>query len=154
MGILYRSRGLAIVGGVQGMVQAIPAGFSLTFAMVARPGVSATAIAWGENLQRRPESTARLTLADDPLSQRLTYLTDGGSMHNFCDFYPLCAKAKKGCAPHLMHTALDSLARYHTNLSLPVGLYQLDPFWSHQQVSLRSASPLYACVHACNYVTM
>ena len=82
-----------ITGGVQGMVASLPANYSLTFATLAQPGVTAALIAWGDYLQQSHLS-ARLSLADDILSRKLHYMTDGGSALNYCDYCaPTACKA-------------------------------------------------------------
>ena len=35
----------------------------------------------------------KLTLVDDILNRQIHYVTDGGSLLNFCDYWPGCVKA-------------------------------------------------------------
>ena len=133
VGILAR-RGERVVGGAQGMVNRLPAGYTLRFALAgSAEGVTAAALAWGSYLQRAHSTIrkARLTLEDDVLSRRLHYVTDGGAAENYCDYWPACINSTSACTP--MHATLTALQADHARLDLGVSLYHLDPFWwSHE----------------------
>ena len=103
VGILSRDAE-RLIGGVQGMVQSLPANFSLAFATLAQRGVAAASIAWGAYLLQSHQS-ARLSLADDVLSAKLHYMTDGGSALCYCDFCAPTAKARAPVHAARAHTA-------------------------------------------------
>ena len=138
VGVLSRS-GTRLVAGAQGMVQALPPGYELRFALAGGTGVGVTAAAyaWGRVLRRShgaAPTAAKLSLADDVLSRALHYETDGGAAENYCDYWPMCTNASSPqwpCEP--MGRTLARLDAYHRSLSLSVSLYHNDPFWwSHE----------------------
>lgn len=124
-----------LVAGHQGMLSHLPAGRGTRFALIARKGVTAAMVAFGAHLQRaRAQTRRRLTLVEDVLSSRLHYVTDGGSLLNYCDYWPRCVNDTiGGCIP--MHDTLEDVRAYHVGLGLGVSLYHLDPFWWSQEPS-------------------
>jgi len=70
---------------------------------------------------------SKLSLADDELSRVLHYVTDGGSLLNYCDYWPGCVKSLGGCKP--MAETLTEVSAYHKSIDLKVGVYHVDPFW-------------------------
>ena len=80
------------------------------------------------SLLRKAHNTAqtKLTLADDPLSRQLHYVNDGGSLLNYCDYWPQCVNSKskqfpdgpEGCTP--MAFTINKASRYHKSLGLNV----------------------------------
>lgn len=81
--------GSRVVAGIQGMVQSVPAGYEVRFALVgSSEGITASTMAYG-SLLRKAHGTAqtKLTLADDPLSRQLHFVNDGGSLLNYCDYW-------------------------------------------------------------------
>ena len=75
-------------------------------------------------LLRKAHRTAhtKLTLADDVLSSQLHYVNDGGSLLNYCDYWPQCLKSTSrqfptgpvGCTP--MAFTLQQASAYHKSL--------------------------------------
>ena len=77
VGVLTRRAG-RLVCGAQGMVTSLPPRYSLQFVLLGRVGITHAMAAWGDHLQRGHSTAAtKLTLADDELSDKLSYLTDG-----------------------------------------------------------------------------
>jgi hypothetical protein len=64
------------------------------------------------------------------LSRSLHYVSDGGALQNYCDYWPSCMSSTAGCVP--MEQTLEALREYHADLRLNVSLYHLDPFWWSQ----------------------
>ena len=136
VGILHNGPGGKLIGGAQGMIPRLPADYELRFALVSRIGVTAAALSYGSHVKSAGEAAAadrKLTLADDVLSSRLHYVTDGGALENYCDYWPACthSNGSRACVP--MHTTLAALKAYHAKLALNVSLYHLDPFWWSQE---------------------
>lgn len=119
--------GNRMVGGVQGMVVAIEANYSLRFALVGRSnGVTSGIMAYGAFLkQSHGTAAAKLRLPADPLSRQLHYVTDGGSLLNYCDYWPKCTASH--CVP--MGQTLQAAHKYHRALGLNVSVYHVDPYW-------------------------
>ena len=120
------------------MVTELPPRYTLRFALVgAGDGVTSAMYAYG-SLLRRAHGTARtkLPLAKDPLSRQLHYVTDGGSLLNYCDYYPQCESWHNrsqwpggpiGCTPQ--SETLRAASAYHKSLKLNVSVYHVDPYW-------------------------
>ena len=101
--------GSRLVAGVQGMVSQLPPSYTVRFALVGTDdGVTAGMMKYGALLRTaHGTSASKLTLADDPLSRQLHYVNDGGSLLNYCDYWPQCVHSKArqfpdgptGCTP-------------------------------------------------------
>ena len=53
------------------------------------------------------------------MSRQLHYVSDGGSLLNYCDYWPQCAQTKPAtCVP--MATTLKAAAAYHKHIGLNV----------------------------------
>jgi hypothetical protein len=52
-------------------------------------------------------------------------VTDGGSLLNYCDYWPKCVNASGGCIPQ-GRTLVDA-HEYHRKLGLNVSVYHVDP---------------------------
>ena len=85
-------------------------------------------MAYGAALKKaHGTAQSKLTLADDVLNRQLHYVTDGGSLLNYCDYWPQCANSSHGCTP--MASTLEAAAAYHQSIGLEVGVYHVDPYW-------------------------
>ena len=87
------------------MVQELPANYSLRFALVgSNEGVAASLASYGNLLKtaHRTDET-RLTLADDMLTRQLHFVNDGGSLLNYCDYWPQCAANTCRRTPAVSH---------------------------------------------------
>lgn len=119
-----------LVAGVQGMVREVPSNYSLTFALYGSTnGITAAMSGYGAMLQRRHDtSESKLPLSSDPLSRQLHYVTDGGSLLNYCDYWPHCVNSTTrqfpdgptGCTP--MSVTLKKVSSYHKRIGLNVSL--------------------------------
>ena len=130
--------GNRLIAGAQGFVQELPPNYRLSFALVGREdGVTSAMYAYG-SLLREAHNTAqtKLPLATDPLSRQLHYVTDGGSLLNYCDYYPQCINWTNrsqwpggpiGCTPQ--SETLRAASAYHKSLNLNVSVYHVDPYW-------------------------
>ena len=121
-----------VVGGVQGMITALPPLYEVRFALVGRGnGVTSAMLAYGSKLRRAHgtrAAAAKLRLAADPLSRQLHYVTDGGSLLNYCDYWPQCSKTSPpSCVPQ--GETLRAAAAYHRAIGLNVSVYHVDPYW-------------------------
>eukprot|EP00912_Choanoflagellata_sp_UC4_P000323 UC4_evm4s197 len=120
-------------GGIQGMVTHIPKGFQVRFILCGRykDGVTSAMFTWGSILQKIHGTVeTKLRLSSDPLSRQLHYVTDGGSLLNYCDYWPKCVNTNS-CIP--MAETLISVSSYHKKIGLNVSVYHVDPFWfSHE----------------------
>ncbi|CAE8598043.1 unnamed protein product, partial [Polarella glacialis] len=118
-----------LAAGVQGLIQQMPANYTLRFALLGRPeGITAAMFTYGAFVQK-VFNTARtkLSLAADVLSRQLHYVTDGGSLLNYCDYWPECLNSTEGCKPEA--EVLKAAGEYHQSIGLSVGAYHVDPFW-------------------------
>ena len=129
-GVMVRTQGTRLVAGAHGMLRSLPAGYTLGFALRARSdGVTGAMLAFGALLRRlaaetEPILSRKLNLGNDVLSRQLHYVTDGGSLLNYCDYWPGCVNDTKApCRPE-GRTLLD-LAAYHRSLALGVGVYHV-----------------------------
>jgi hypothetical protein len=151
VGILSRV-GHRLVAGAQGMITELPPHYSLRFALVGRgDGVTSGMMAYGAMLRKAHDMAAtKLSLADDPLSRQLHFVSDGGSLLNYCDYWPQCVNSSKhqfadgpaGCTP--MSFTLDKASNYHKSLGLNVSVYHVDPFWSSHSYSQTATQGLVA----------
>jgi hypothetical protein len=100
-------------------------------------GVTSGMMAYGAMLRKaHGTQNTKLSLADDPLSRQLHYVNDGGSLLNYCDYWPQCMNTSTkqfpdgpvGCTP--MSFTLEKASAYHKSLGLNVSVYHVDPFWS------------------------
>merc|ERR1712232_190041 len=80
-----RAADSALVAGAHGYIANIPPGWSLSVLFSARRGINAAVHAWGEATRARYHRE-RLTLDDDPLSKKLSYVQDDGGFYCFCEF--------------------------------------------------------------------
>ena len=99
-----------LVGGAQGMVTELPPNYTLRFALVGRAdGVTSAMYAYGA-LLRKTHGTAqtKLPLAADPLSRQLHYVTDGGSLLNYCDYWPQVRHCRFVVCPTAIHSTADA----------------------------------------------
>jgi hypothetical protein len=122
-GILSRV-GSRVVAGVQGMVTSLPPKYEIRFALVGRAdGVTSAVMAYGASLRKAYSTSAtKLRLGADPLSRQLHYVNDGGSLLNYCDYWPQCAKTDPvSCIP--MGTTLKAASAYHKRIGLNVSVY-------------------------------
>lgn len=125
--------GPRMIGGVQGMVTQIEPNYTARIALTARvEGLTSGIMAFGSLLQRlHGTHDTKLRLDADPLSRQLHYVTDGGSLLNYCDYWPSCAKEPAGCTPQ--GRTLQAVHAYHRRLGLNVSVYHVDPYWfSHE----------------------
>ena len=119
------------------MLTALPGGYTVRFALVgSAEGVTSAMMDYGRVLQTAHSTrTTKLALADDLLSRQLHYVNDGGSLLNYCDYWPQCVGSKSrqfpngpmGCTP--MAFTLREASNYHKSLGLNVSVYHVDPFW-------------------------
>lgn len=133
--------GARLLAGVQGMITALPPSYDLRFALVgSADGVTAVAFKYGAVIrQAHGTINSKLSLSEDVLSRKLHYVNDGGSLLNYCDYWPQCVNPSKkqfpdgpsGCTP--MAFTLKKVSQYHRHLGLNVGLYHVDPFWYSQE---------------------
>eukprot|EP01043_Picozoa_sp_COSAG02_P038845 COSAG02_NODE_3026_length_7517_cov_4.200593_4_plen_981_part_00 len=118
-----------IVAGVQGMITALPANFTLRFVLSGREGVNAAMAGWGKTMQLM-HGTRKFSLEEDTLSRQIHYVNDNGANYCYCHWWPKCESAGD-CVP--MHVTLTQLKAYHRSIGLRVGHYHLDPFWWSQE---------------------
>lgn len=127
-----------LVGGAHGIVAELPANFTLRFAFIGRTdGITSAMYAYGSLLrQSHGTDKLKLPLSKDPLSRQLHYVTDGGSLLNYCDYTPQCESWHNrsqwpggpiGCTP--MSETFRVASEYHKRLKLNVSLYHVDPYW-------------------------
>ena len=114
-----------LVGGVHGLINALPRGFTVSFALVGhREGINGAMWTLGSIMLQRGNTThSRLSLADDPISSTLHFETDAGSCYCYCHYNPKAAK------PFPMGPVVRELKAYHESLGLTMSLYHFDPYW-------------------------
>jgi len=120
-----------LTAGVQGMIQQLPDKYTQRFALLGRvEGVTAAMFAYGAFVRKSFNTVhSKLTLASDVLSSQVHYVTDGGALLNYCDYWPKCLKSQggKGCRPE--GDVLQEANAYHKSIEVNVGVYHVDPYW-------------------------
>lgn len=131
--------GSRLVAGAQGMITSLPPHYTVRFALTGKDGLTSSMMGFGALLRRAfGTNSTKLRLADDVLSRQLHYVNDGGSLLNYCDYWPQCVHSSArqfpdgpvGCTP--MAFTLAKVSAYHRSLGLHVGVYHVDPFWFSQ----------------------
>ena len=122
--------GNRLTAGVQGMITELPPNYSVRFALVSTAqGITASMMRYGALLAKAHATrSTKLTLADDPLSRQLHAVNDGGSLLNYCDYWPQCVGSSSkqfpdgpsSCTP--MAFTLKKASEYHKSLGLNVSL--------------------------------